>query len=106
VAVGQQRAVETISTELLFIDVNKQLVALNELVEAQGVVELLPVGTAAGTLRTKLGRLLGSVWRECWIKASPKKRKAPAPKKGKRDHTSVFRLLQMHRQNKDTPNST
>src|SRR5262249_24131477 len=105
-AVGQQRAVETISTELLFIDVNKQLVALNELVEAQGVVELLPAATAVGTLRTKLGSLLGSVWSECWVKAPPKKRKAPAPKKGKPDHTSVFRLLQTHRQNKDTPNST
>src|SRR5205807_10024844 len=29
VAVGQQRAVETISTELLFVDITKQLVALN-----------------------------------------------------------------------------
>ena len=106
VAVGQQRAVETISTELLFIDVSKQLVALNELVEAEGVVALLPAATSAAALRKKLGRLLGSVWSECWVKASPKKRKAPAPKKGKRDHTSVFRLLQTHRQNKETPNST
>jgi hypothetical protein len=106
VAVGQQRAVETISTELLFIDVSKQLVALNELVEAEGVVALLPTATSAATLRKKLGRLLGSVWSECWVKASPKKRKAPAPKKGKRDHTSVFRLLQTQRKNKDTPNST
>ena len=106
VAVGQQRAVETISTELLFIDVSKQLVALNELVEAEGVVALLPAATSAATLRKKLGRLLGTVWSECWVKASPKKRKVPAPKKGKRDHTSVFRLLQTHRQNKDTPNST
>ena len=106
VAVGQQRAVETISTELLFIDVSKQLVALNELVKAEGVVALLPAATSAATLRKKLGRLLATVWSECWVKASPKKRKTPAPKKGKRDHTSVFRLLQTHHQNKDTPNST
>jgi len=106
VAVGQQRAAETISTELLFIDVSKQLVAWNELVEEEGVVALLPAATSAAALRKKLGRLLGSAWSECWVKATPKKRKAPAPKKGKRDHTSVFRLLQTHRQNKDTPNST
>jgi hypothetical protein len=106
VAVGQQRGVETISTELLFIDVSKQLVALNELVAAEEVVALLPAMVSAAALRKKLGRLLGSVWSECWVKASPKKRKAPAPKKGKRDHTSVFRLLQTRRQNKDTPNST
>jgi hypothetical protein len=106
VAVGQQRAVETISTELLFIDVSKQLVALNALIEAEGVVALLPTAASAAALRKKLGRLLGAVWSECWVKAPSKKRKAPAPKKGKRDHTSVFRLLQTHRQNKDTPNST
>jgi hypothetical protein len=106
VAVGQQRDVETISTELLFIDVSKQLSALNELVEAEGVVALLPAATSAAALRTRLGRLLGSAWSECWVKATAKKRKAPVPKKGKRDHTSVFRLLQTHRQTKETPNST
>jgi hypothetical protein len=106
VAVGQQRAVETISTELLFIDVTKQLVALNELVEEGRVVELLPAVTSVAAVRQRLSRLLGSVWSECWVKATPRKRKAPPPKKGKRDHTSVFRLLQTHRQIKETPNST
>lgn len=106
VAAGQQRAVETISTELLFIDVTKQLVALNELVETGRVVELLPAVTSVAAVRQRLSRLLGSVWSECWVKATPRKRKAPPPKKGKRDHTSVFRLLQTHRQIKETPNST
>ena len=103
---GQQRARETISTELLFIDVTKQLVALNELVETGRVVELLPAVTSVAAVRQRLSRLLGSVWSECWVKATPRKRKAPPPKKGKRDHTSVFRLLQTHRQIKETPNST
>jgi hypothetical protein len=106
VAVGQQRAVETISTELLFVDVTKQLVALNALVEAERVVELLPGAASAAALRKQLSRLLGAVWSECWVKATPKKRKPPPPKKGKRDHTSVFRLLQTHRQITDAPNST
>jgi hypothetical protein len=98
VAVGQQRAVETISTELLFDDVTKQLVALHELVEAGRIVELLPPVTTAAVLRQRLQRLLGSVWSECWVKAPAKKRQPPPAKKGKRDHTSVFRLLQAHRQ--------
>ena len=106
VAVGQRRAVETISTELLFIDVTKQLVALNELVEAGRVVALVPGVASAAALRDKLSRLLGAVWSECWVKAKPKKRRPPAPKQGKRDHTSVFRLLQAHRQIRETPNST
>jgi hypothetical protein len=106
VAVGQQRAVETISTELLFVDVTKQLVALNELVEARRIVELLPGAASAAVLRKRLARLLGSVWSACWVKAKPKQRKPPPPKKGKRDHTSVYRLLQTHRQIRETTNST
>lgn len=97
VATAQQRAVETISTEMLFIDVTKQLVALNELVEAGRVAELLPAVPTAAALRRRLERLLRSVWSECWVKAPAKKRKPPVAKKGKREHTSVFRLLEAHR---------
>lgn len=106
VAVRQQRAVETISTELLFEDVTKQLVALHELVEAGRVVELLPAVSTAAVLRQRLGRLLRSVWSECWIKAPTTKRKPSASQKGKRDHTSVFRLLQAHRQPRGTKTVT
>jgi len=106
VAVAQRRAVETISTELLFVDVTKQLVALHELVKVAQVVELLPAPVSAAALRQRLARLLEPVWSECWIKAKQKKRQPPAPKKGKRDHTSVFRLLQTQRQIRDTPNGT
>ena len=62
--------------------------------------------TSAAAVRKKLGRLLGAVWSECWVKAKPKECKPPTPKKGKRDHTSIFRLLQIHRKMKETPNST
>jgi hypothetical protein len=106
VAVAQQRAVETISTELLFVDVTKQLVALHELVAVDQVVELLPAPVSAAALRQRLASLLESVWSECWVKAKQKKRQPPAPKKGKRDHTSVFRLLQTQRLIRDTPNGT
>jgi hypothetical protein len=106
VAAGQQRAVETVSTELLFVDVTKQLVALHELVAAGRVVKLLPATTSAAALRQKLARLLGAAWRECWVKAKSKKRKPPSPKKGKRDHTSVYRLLQTHRQIRESPTRT
>jgi hypothetical protein len=106
VAVGQDRAVETISTELLFKDVTKQLVALNELVAAEQIVALLPVAVSATRLRQRLRKLLAGVWSECWVKAKPKKRTPPPTKKSKRDHTSVFRLLQTHRKIKEAANST
>ena len=98
VAVGQGYAVEVISTELLFVDVTKQLVALNELVAADRVVGLLPAAGSAGALRQRLRRLLGGVWSDGWVKAPPRTRKPPAQKEGKREHTSVYRLLNAHRQ--------
>lgn len=98
VAVGQGHPVEVISTELLFMDVTKQLVALNELVGAEEVVQLVPVAKTAAAVRQRLRRLLGSLWSDGWIKAPPRQRKPPARKEGKRDHTSVHRLLNAHRQ--------
>lgn len=98
VAVGQGHPVEVISTELLFADVTKQLVALNELVAAGRVVELLPTVSSAAAVRQRLRTLLGSVWSDGWVKSPLRTRKPPAPKKGQRDHTSVYRLLKAHRQ--------
>ncbi len=96
VAVGQQHPVEVISTELLFADVAKQLVALNELVAVSQVVALLPGLPTAAAVRRQLQRLLGSVWSDDWIKAPAQRRQPPARKKGQREHTSVFRLLNAH----------
>lgn len=93
VAAGQQRPAATISAELLFDDVTKQLVALHELVAADHVPPLLRPALSAAALRDRLGVLLGGQWSTCWLKAPPKRRKPPAQKKGKRDHTSVYRLL-------------
>jgi len=106
VAVGQQHPVVVISTELLFADVTKQLVALNELVEAGRAVELLPAASTAAAVRQRLRRLLGSVWSDAWIKAPPQKRQVPAHKKGQRDHTSVYRLLNAHRKSGRTTTVT
>jgi Transposase DDE domain len=96
VAAGQGHPVEVISTELLFADVTKQLVALNELVAAERVAELLPAVPSAAAVRQRLHQLLGAVWSDGWIKAPPQRRKPPAQKKGQRDHTSVYRLLNAH----------
>ena len=96
VAVGQQHPVAVISTELLFADVTKQLVALNELVAVGDVVALLPELPTAAAVRRHLQRLLGSVWSDGWRKAPAQRRQPPARKKGQREHTSVYRLLNAH----------
>jgi len=96
VAVGQQHPREVIPTELLFADVTKQLVALNELVEVGRVVALLLGAPSAAAVRQRLRQLLGSVWSEDWIKAPPQRRRPAARQKGQREHTSVYRLLNAH----------
>jgi hypothetical protein len=94
VATAQARPVPTISTELLFDDVHRQLVALTELVPAAQVEPLFPVLPTEEELHAQLTRLLTTVWTTRWLKAPSKKRKAPAPRTPIRgNQTSVYRLV-------------
>jgi hypothetical protein len=98
VAVGQGFSLEVISTELLFIDVSKQLVAVNELVAVERMVSLLPLACSAAAVGQRLRELLFGVWSDSWIKTPKRTRKPAAAKQGKREHTSVYRLLKAHQQ--------
>jgi len=94
VAMAQARPVPTISTELLFDDVHRQLVAFTELVPPVQVEPLFPCLPSEEELRTQLTRLLATVWTSRWLKAPPKKRQAPAPRTPIRgNQTSVYRLV-------------
>ena len=98
IATAQARPVPTISTELLFDDVHRQLVAFTELVPAEQIEPLFPVLLTEEELRVQLTRLLTRVWTTRWLKAPSKKRKAPAPRMPIRgNQTSVFRLLTAYR---------
>jgi len=98
VAVGQGVSLEVISTELLFVDVSKQLVTLYELVAVDSVVALLPALCSAVVVRQRLGRLFEGLWSDGWLKTPTRTRKSSAAKQGKREHTSVYRLLKAHQQ--------
>jgi len=94
VATAQARPVPTVSTELLFDEVHRQLVAFTELVSPDQVGPLFPVLPTEEALRAQLTRLLATVWTTRWLKAPPKKRKAPTPRTPIRgNQTSVFRLV-------------
>jgi hypothetical protein len=94
VATAQARPVPTISTELLFDDVHRQLVAFTELVPATQVEPLVPVLPTEEALRAQLTRLLATAWTNRWLKAPTKKRRAPVPRTPIRgNQTSVFRLV-------------
>jgi Transposase DDE domain len=94
VAAAQVRPPETLSTELLFEDVQRQLIALSELVPP-ATVELLfePCPSPEG-LGQRLTRLLGAVWTPRWLKAPAKKPKPQTTRKAiQGNQTSVYRLV-------------
>jgi hypothetical protein len=94
VATAQVLPVPTISTELLFDDVHRQLVAFTELVPPPHVEPLFPLLQSEEDLRAQLTRLLATVWTSRWLKAPAKKRKLPPPRTLIRgQHSSVYRLV-------------
>jgi Transposase DDE domain len=99
IATAQARPAETISTELLFDDVQRQLVALTELVPPPAVEPLFEPLLSPDSVGQQLARLLAMVWTPRWLKAPAKKPKAPATRKAvKGNQTSVYRLLVEYRQ--------
>jgi hypothetical protein len=94
VATAQARPVPTISTELLFADVHRQLVAFTELIPPGQVEPLFPVLPTEAELRAQLTHLVVAVWTTRWLKAPARKRKVSAPRPPIRgSQTSVFRLV-------------
>jgi Transposase DDE domain len=94
VATAQARPPETISTELLFDDVQRQLVALTELVPPLTVAPLCAPFLSPDSLGQHLRRLLETVWTSRWLKAPAKKPKAPTTRQAIHgNQTSVYRLL-------------
>jgi hypothetical protein len=73
-------------------------VARHESVTVGRVVALLPLANSAAMMRQRLGGLLQGLWSDSWIKAPPRTRRAGTARQGKREHTSVYRLLKAHHQ--------
>jgi len=98
VATAQARPAATLSTELLFDDVHRQLVALTEVVPAPQIETLFAPLPSAECLRTQLTTLLATVWTPRWLKAPAKKPKVPTTRTPIRgNQTSVYRLVTAHR---------
>jgi hypothetical protein len=93
VAQSAKEEVAAVSTELLFDDVRRQLIALHETLEVVEIVPLIPKELTAALVQRRLEKILERAWSERWRKAPPKKRKQPAPKVGGRTHCSAYRVL-------------
>lgn len=97
VAEGARRPRASVSTELLFEDVQRQLIALHEVLRPEEVVSLLPPLATAAQLRRRLRELLHPLWTERWQKAPAKKRTPPHTGSKKREHKSAYRLIRQYR---------
>lgn len=94
-AEAQRREAETISTENVFYDVRRQVVALHEVLSAEEILGVLAACRPGEDLRAYLRALLAGQWSATWVKA-PSGRQRPTPPKEylQGGHTSVFRLQQ------------
>jgi DDE family transposase len=99
VAAAAQRERETISTENLFEDVRRELIAWNVMMEPEVTVAYFDSEGPWTWSRVKkrLQRLLGSVWTERWIKAAAPHRRPVQSAPPARTHGSVYRILEEHR---------
>lgn len=98
VAQGSNHRVAEVSTEKLFLDVQNQLIAWNELMEPKETLKLIqPIDLKQTCAR--LRQLLSKVWTDLWKKASSKKR-PPPQHSGKRGHVSAYRVLEEARERK------
>ncbi len=101
VAEAQTRAAETISIELLFRDVQRQLLCWTELGDVPVPVRVLHLPPDKETTLIHLRCLLKDQWSDGW-KKSPAKTRWPATTQTRvaGGHSSAWKLLQQHRKTK------
>ena len=98
VAVARGYEPERVSTEKLFGDVQRELIAWSVLVHPSARVAGFERPGPAPLIAGRLKDLLASVWSDRWLKAPNKKCSAPPTRRKLPDnHSSVHRILEGHR---------
>lgn len=99
--------VERVSVEKVFQDLHEELVSLHRTLSPEELLGALRVPADAAEARQRLRSLLGRAWTTDWKKAAPQQRRPPRPKaKQSGAHTSVHKLLQQAKRQKDPPTPT
>jgi hypothetical protein len=90
-----QRPVEDISAEKLFVDVERDLVAWQEVIGPAQTAAVLGTPLTAPQLKKRLKELMRAAWTERWRKAPPHAQAQPHPNKEylQGGHNSVYRIL-------------
>jgi hypothetical protein len=98
VAAAEQWEPADVSLEKLFEDVEKELIAWTVMVAPIDTVTVFGAIPSVAQVRKRLTKLLGTVWKDRWLKTvneklRPHRRKATTC----RGHTSIHRVLEDHR---------
>jgi hypothetical protein len=101
IATGLGKPREEISSENLFNDVQRELIAWSVVIDPEVTVKYFEGEWTAPRVQARLSELLGGLWHDRWRKAAPKKKKPPPPKPQQRTHGSVFRIMEAHRKKLD-----
>jgi Transposase DDE domain len=94
IAVDAQRPHAEISSEKLFEDVERQMIAWSVTVEPEETIARFEGEWTAQRVKVRLSELLSGVWRDRWIK-SPRAKPTVVRK---RMHGSVYQILDAHQQ--------
>ncbi len=98
IATNEDRSREEISTENLFEDVQREMIAWNVVIEPEVTIEHFEGEWTAVRVKARMSELLTDRWQDRWLKARRKKKAPPPPKEQKRSHGSVFRILEAHQE--------
>jgi len=98
IAVGVERPREEVSSEKLFEDVQRQMIAWSETVAPEETIAQFAGQWTALRVRVRLSELLKGLWKERWLKSPPKRPQAPRKVVRRRTHGSVYRILEAHQQ--------
>ena len=96
IAQAQDREPDEISTEKLFDDVERELIAWNVIYDAQTTIDYFARLPDLETLQLRLQTLLGSSWSDTWIKSPIQTHHRKTPRRRTRTHHSVYRILHGH----------
>jgi Transposase DDE domain len=98
VATEVQKPRDEISSENLFDDVRRELIAWAVVIAHKDTLEHFEGEWTLPLVKARLADLLRGVWHDRWRKAPAKRKKPPHPDRDKRrTHGSVFRIIEAHR---------
>lgn len=94
VAQAHDREPDEVSTEKLFRDVERQLIAWNVMWGPSTTVKYFAALPPLPKLQKLLQSLAAATWSETWRRSPPQKQHHVTPRQPSRSHNSVYRILQ------------